>query len=122
MFDYAAPTNIDRLAAAHQRYEDDQAEAQDRAEKRRIKAAAWLNHANNMFEISGWFSDAQYIELARLDALINYELSRPFTGDAIRETEVGVREYSEKRREIYISCAVEYASRFNNFENDGNVK
>ena len=122
MFDYAAPTNIDRLAAAHQRYEDDQAEAQDRAEKRRIKAAAWLNHANNMFEISGWFSDAQYIELARLDALINYELSRPFTGDAIRETEVGVREYSEKRREIYISCAVEYASRFNNFEDNGNVK
>ncbi|MHB8890373.1 MAG: hypothetical protein ACYC46_16300 [Acidobacteriaceae bacterium] len=121
-FDYAAPTQIDRLAGAHQRYEDDAAEAQDRAEKLSIKAAAWISHPDNMLELSGWFSDAQYIELARLDAKINYELSQPFTGDKIRETEVGVREYSEKRREIYISCAVEYASRFNNFENDGNVK
>jgi len=34
MFDHAAPTQIDRLAGAHQRWEDDQAEAQDRAEKR----------------------------------------------------------------------------------------
>jgi len=122
MFDYAAPTNIDRLAAAHQRHEDDQAEAQDRAEKLRAKAATWLNHANNVFELSGWFSDAQYIELARLDALINYELSRPYSPVNMSEIEVGVREYSEKRREIYISCAVEYASRFNNFEDNGNVK
>ena len=121
MFDYAAPTQIDRLAAAQQRYEDDQAEAQDRAEKLRIKAAAWLNHANNMFEISGWFSDAQYIELARLDALINYELSRPFTGEAIHEVEVGVREYSEQKRQIYIACAVQYAASFNNFESEGEV-
>ena len=29
MFDYAAPTQIDRLAGAHQRYEDDQAAEQD---------------------------------------------------------------------------------------------
>ena len=36
MFDYAAPTNIDRLAGAQQRWEDDQAEAQDRAEARTI--------------------------------------------------------------------------------------
>ena len=122
MFDYAAPTQIDRLAAAQQRHEDDLAEAQDRAEKLRIKAAAWLNHANNMFEISGRFSDAQYIELARLDALINYELSQPYSPVNMSEIEVGVREYSEKRREIYISCAVEYASRFNNFEDNGNVK
>jgi len=120
MFDYAASTQIDRLAGAHQRYEDDQAEAQDRAEKLRIKAATWLNHANNMFEISGWFSDAQYIELARLGALINCELSRPYIPVNISEIEVGVREYSEKRREIYIDCAVQYADRFNNFE-DGEV-
>ena len=121
MFDSAASTNIDRLAAAHQRHEDDQAEAQDRAEKRRIKAAAWLNHANNMFEISGWFSDAQYIELARLDALINCELSRPFTGDAIREAEVGVREYSEQKRQIYIACAVRYPELLDGFESEGEV-
>jgi len=121
MFDSAAPTQIDRLAAAQQRWEDDQAEAQDRAEKLRIKAAAWLNHANNMFEISGWFSDAQYIELARLGALINCELSRPYIPVNIAEIEVGVREYSEKRREIYIDCAVQYADRFNNFE-DGEVQ
>jgi len=36
MFDHAAPTQIDRLAAAQQRHEDDQAEAQDRAEARTI--------------------------------------------------------------------------------------
>ena len=118
MFDHAAPTNIHRLAAAHQRHEDDQAEAQDRAEKLRIKAATWLNHANNVFELSGWFSDAQYIELARLDALINCELSRPYIPVNIAEIEVGVREYSEKRREIYIDCAVEYAGRFNGFEDE----
>jgi len=29
MLDYAAPTQIDRLAGAHQRYEDDAAEEQD---------------------------------------------------------------------------------------------
>ena len=118
MFDYDAPTQIDRLAAAQQRHEDDQAEAQDRAEKLRIKAATWLNHANNMFEISGWFSDAQYIELARLGALINCELSRPYIPVNISEIEVGVREYSEKRREIFIDCAVQYADRFNNFEDE----
>lgn len=118
MFDCAAPTQIDRLAGAHQRYEDDQAEAQDRAEKLRIKAATWLNHANNMFKISGWFSDAQYIELARLDAKINYELSQPFTGDKIREVEVGIREYSEQKRQIYIDCAVEYADRFSYFDGE----
>lgn len=119
MFDCAAPTQIDRLAGAHQRYEDDQAEAQDRAEKLRANAATWLNSPNKVFEISGWFSDAQYIELARLDALINYELSRPYSPVNMSEIEVGVREYSEKRREIYIDCAVEYADRFNNFEDDG---
>ena len=118
MLDHPAPTNIDRLAAAHQRWEDDQAEAQDRAEKLRIKATGWLNHANNVFELSGWFSDAQYIELARLDALINYELSRPYSPVNMSEIEVGVREYSEKRREIYIDCAVEYAGRFNDFEDE----
>jgi len=119
MFDYDAPTQIDRLAAAHQRHEDDQAEAQDRAERLRAKAAVWLNHANNVFELSGWFSDAQYIELARLDALINYELSRPYSPVNMSEIEVGVREYSEKRREIFIDCAVEYADRFNGFEDEG---
>ncbi len=118
MFDYAAPTQIDRLAAAHQRWEDEQAEAQDRAEKLRAKAAAWLNSPKNMFEISGWFSDEQYIELARLDALINLELSRPFTGDTISEIEVGVREYAEARREIFMDCAVEYAARFNYFDDE----
>ena len=118
MLDHAAPTQIDRLAAAHQRHEDDQAEAQDRAERLRAKAAVWLNHANNVFELSGWFSDAQYIELARLDALINYELSRPYSPVNMSEIEVGVREYSEKRREIYIDCAVEYACRFNDFEDE----
>ena len=118
MLDYALPTQIDRLAAAQQRWEDDQAEAQDRAEKLRAKAAAWLNHANNVFEISGCFSDAQYIELARLDALINYELSRPYSPVNMSEIEVGVREYSEKRREIFIDCAVEYASTFNDFEDE----
>ena len=114
--DHALPTNIDRLAAAHQRHEDDQAEAQDRAEKLRAKAAVWLNHDNNVFELSGWFSDAQYIELARLDALINYELSRPYSPVNMSEIEVGVREYAEKRREIFIDCAVEYADAFSNFE------
>lgn len=118
MFDYAAPTQIDRLASAHQRWEDDQAEAQDRTEKLREKAAKWLNNADNVFEISGWFSDEQYIELAGLDALINYELSHPYSPVNMSEIEVGVREYSEKRREIYISCAVQYADRFNNFEDD----
>jgi len=121
MFDYAAPTNIDRLAAAHQRHEDDQAEAQDRAEKLRAKAATWLNHANNVFELSGWFSDAQYIELARLDALINYELSRPYSPVNMSEIEVGVREYSEQKRQVYIACAVQYAASFNNFESEGEV-
>ncbi|MHB1641796.1 MAG: hypothetical protein ACYCS8_03930 [Acidithiobacillus sp.] len=120
-FDSAASTNIDRLAGAHQRYEDDQAEAQDLAEKLRIKAAAWINHSDNMLELSGWFSDAQYIELARLDARINCELSRPFTGDTIRETEVGVREYSEQKRQIYIACAVQHAASFNNLESEGEV-
>jgi len=118
MFDHAAPTQIDRLAAAHRRHEDDQAEAQDRAEKLRIKATGWLNHANNVFELSGWFSDAQYIELASLDALINCELSRHYSPVNMSEIEVGVREYSEKRREIYIDCAVQYADRFNNFEDE----
>jgi len=116
MFDYAAPTQIDRLAGAHQRYLDDQAEAQDRAEKLREKAAAWLNHADNVFEISGWFSDAQYIEIARLDALINYELSRPYSGQNMSEIDVGIREYAEEKREIFIDCAVQYADRFDNFE------
>jgi len=116
--DYALETNIDRLAGAHQRWEDDQAEAQARAERLRAKAAVWLNHANNVFELSGWFSDAQYIELARLDALINYELSRPYSPVNMSEIEVGVREYSEKRREIFIDCAVEYASTFNDFEDE----
>ncbi len=119
MFDYALSTQIDRLAAAHQRHEDDQAETQDRAEKLRIKADVWLNHADHVFEISGWFHDAQYVELARLDALINYELSRPYSPVNMSEVEVGVREYSEKRREIYIDCAVRYAAKFNNFEDEG---
>jgi len=118
MFDHAALTQIDRLAADHQRYEDDAARDEADAEALAAKAAAWLNHANNMFEISGWFSDAQYIELARLDALINCELSRPYIPVNIAEIEVGVREYSEKRREIYIDCAVEYAGRFNDFEDE----
>ena len=118
MFDYAASTQIDRLAGAHQRYEDDQAEAQDRAEKLRVKAATWLNHADNVFEISGWFSDEQYIKLAKLDALINYELSRPYSPVNMSEIEVGVREYSEERREIYIDCAVEYADRFSYFDGE----
>ena len=116
--DHAAPTQIDRLAGAHQRHEDDQAEAQDRAEKLRAKAATWLNHANNVFELSGWFSDAQYIELAQLDALINHELSQPYSPVNMTEIEVGVREYAEKRRGIYIDCAVEYAGRFNDFEDE----
>jgi len=119
MFDYAAPTNIDRLAAAHQRHEDDQAEAQDRAEKLRAKAAVWLNHANNVVAISGLFSDEQYIKLAQFDALINYELSQPYSPVNMSEIEVGVREYAEKRREIYIDCAVQYADRFNGFEDEG---
>jgi len=114
--DYALPTNIDRMGAAHQRYLDDQAEAQDRAEKLREKAAQWLNHADNVFEISGWFSDAQYIEIARLDALINYELSRPYSSVNMSEIEVGVREYAEEKREVYIDCAVQYADRFNYFD------
>jgi len=118
MFDYADSTNIDRMGAAHQRWEDDQAEAQDRVEKLREKAAQWLNRTNNVLDLSGYFSDAQYIELARLDALINYELSRPYSAVNMSEIEVGVREYAEKKREIFIDCAVQYADRFNNFEDD----
>ena len=118
MFDYAAPTQIDRLAGAHQRYLDDQAEAQDRAEKLCEKAAQWLNHANNVLEISGWFSNEQYAELARLDALINQELSRPYSGKNMSEIEVGIRKYAKEKREIFIDCAVQYADRFDNFEND----
>ena len=114
--DYALATNIDRMAAAHQRWEDDQAEAQDRAEKLREKAAQWLNHADNVFEISGWFSEEQYAELARLDALINHELSRPYSGKNMSEIEVGIREYAEEKREIFIDCAVQYADQFDNFE------
>jgi len=121
MFDHAATTQIDRLAGAHQRHEDDAAQDEADAEALAAKAAVWLNHANNVFELSGWFSDAQYIELARLDALINYELSRPYSPVNMSEIEVGVREYSEKRREIYIDCAVQYADRFNGFE-DGEVQ
>lgn len=116
MFDYALPTTIDRVAAVHQRWEDDQAEAQDRVEKLREKAAHWLNHANNVFAISGLFSDEQFIKLAKLDALINYELSRPYTPVNMSEIEVGVREYAEKKREIFIDCAVRYANEFDNFE------
>jgi len=37
------------------------------------------------------------------------------------EIEVGVREYAEKRREIYIDCAVQYAGRFNCFNDDGGL-
>ena len=118
MFDYALSTQIDRMAGAHQRHIDDEAEQQDQAEKLRAKAAAWLNHADNVFEISGWFSDEQYIKLAKLDALINYELSRPYSPVNMAEIEVGVREYSEKRREIYIDCAVEYADRFSYFDGE----
>ncbi len=116
--DYAAATSIDRMGAEHQRHIDDEAEQQDQAEKLRAKAAAWLNHADNVFEISGWFSDEQYIKLAKLDALINYELSRPYSPVNMSEIEVGVREYSEKRREIYIDCAVEYADRFSYFDGE----
>ena len=72
MFDYALSTRIDRLAAAHQRHDDDMAQEQADAEALQIKAAAWINSPRHMFELAGWFSDAQYIELARLDALINY--------------------------------------------------
>jgi len=50
------------------------------------------------------------------------EITVMYDAAQMAEIEVGVREYSEKRREIYISCAVEYASRFNNFEDNGNVK
>ena len=121
MLDHAASTQIDRLAAAHQRHEDDAAQDEADAEALAAKAATWLNHANNVFELSGWFSDAQYIELARLDALINYELSRPYSPVNMSEIEVGVREYSEQKRQVYIACAVQYAASFNNFESEGEV-
>jgi len=121
MFDYAAPTQIDRLAPAHQKHEDDAAQDEADAEALAARAAAWINHSDNMLELSGWFSEDEYVRLAQLDALINYELSRPFTGDTIREVEVGVREYSEQKRQIYIACAVQYAASFNNLESEGEV-
>jgi hypothetical protein len=116
--DHAQSTSIDRLAGAHQRYIDDEAQDEAAAEALAIKAAAWLNHANNVFEISGWFSDEQHIQIAKLDALINYELSRPYSPVNMSEIEVGVREYAEKKRDIFIDCAVQYADRFNNFEDE----
>ena len=119
MFDYALSTQIDRMAGAHQRHIDDEAEQQDQAEKLRAKAAAWLNHADNVFEISGWFSDEQYIKLAKLDALINHELSRPYKPVDMRETEVGIREYAENKREIFLDCAMQYAADFNYFNDEG---
>ncbi len=112
-------TNIERMAAAHQRQIDEEGAEQDRLDALITKAERWITVPSNMHELSGWFSEDQYLELSRLDALINSELSRPYTGANMRETEVGIREYSEKRREIYIDCAVEYADRFNNFEDEG---
>jgi len=121
MFDYATQTQIDRLASAHQKQEDDAAQDEADAEALAAKAAAWINHSDNMIDLSGWFSAEQYVRLAQLDAIINYELSRLFTGDAIHEIEVGIREYSEQKRQIYIACAVQYAARLNNLESEGEV-
>jgi len=121
MFDYAASTQIDRLASAHQRHEDDVAQDEADAEALAARAAAWIKHSDNMLELSGWFSEDEYARLAKLDAIINDELSRPFTGDTIREVEVGVREYSEQKRQIYISCAIQYAANFNNLESEGEL-
>jgi len=46
------------------------------------------------------------------------EITVMYDAAQMAEIEVGVREYAEKRREIYIDCAVEYAGRFNNFEDE----
>ncbi len=108
--DYAAETNIDRMAAAHQRQIDEEGAEQDRLDALITKAERWITVPSNMHELSGWFSEDQYLELSRLDALINHELSRPYKPVDMREIEVGVREYAEKKRDIYIACAVYYAA------------
>ena len=71
--DYALETNIDRLAGAHQRHEDDQAEAQDRAEARTITLTndaeqrddvisehlRWCDQRNQVAEVLGkWAFEA----------------------------------------------------------------
>ena len=57
MFDYALSTQIDRLAAAHQRHEDDQAEQQDRVEAEELaitKDPAAVALALDNFDSDGW--------------------------------------------------------------------
>lgn len=117
--DYAAETNIDRMGAANQRAIDEEGAEQDRLDALITKAERWIKSPLNMLELSGWFSDEQYVDLARLDALINSELSRPYTGANMRETEVGIREYAENKREIFLDCAMQYAADFNYFNDEG---
>jgi hypothetical protein len=66
----------------------------------------WLRAPKNMLELQGWHTDGDYAELARLDALISYELSRPYTGEFIRDIETGIREYTEQKDKIYQACAL----------------
>ena len=118
MFDYAAETNIDRMGAANQRAIDEEGAEQDRLAALITKAERWITVPSNMHELSGWFSEDQYLELSRLDALINSELSRPSTEANMRETEVGILEYAANKRELFLTCAMQYAADFNYFNDE----
>ena len=57
MFDCALSTQIDRMGAAHQRHEDDQAEQQDRVEAEELaitKDPAAVALALDNFDSDGW--------------------------------------------------------------------
>ena len=93
MFDYAAPTQIDRLAAAHQRYLDDEAAEQD------LREAEEQAISNNPAAMAAALDSLDAAEWSAMNLLIGKLISQyQYHGD---ERDQGLLDTSQ---EVYDLC------------------
>lgn len=93
-FDETLPEDLDP------HYYDD-----EREEAEYLLCKEWLCDAANASEILGWLDDDEDAALGKLDAEIFTMLNKLYSGDNWKEIDTGIREASEKKRDLLAEVA-----------------